>query len=236
MIELIVYPKSRESRLINPSPFCAKTEILLRLLGLKYSITEFKGNPGKFPYKKLPVIKDQDQIIADSSLIQDYLLRKHNLSIDEHLNKEDCAIGFAFCKMLEEFFYWSLLHERWFIDENWNRLKQVYFSHIPKIIRNPFTTFVRAATKKSAIGHGMSRHTDENIMKMGKTALNALSDFLGEKAYLLGDKPSSYDTTAFAFVASILHSPLGPTLKQHGESLSNLKRYDERMYESLFQS
>lgn len=235
MIELIVYPKNQNKQLINPSPFCAKTEIFLKLAGLEYKVTEFAGDPGKFPNKKLPVIKYKDQLITDSTLIQNFLLKEFNKDFDSHLSDVEKAQGFAFSKMLEEFFYWSLLHERWFIDSNWAKLRDDYFGHIPKLIRGFITGMVRKSTLKSAIGHGMSRHNDEVILNFGKECLKATSDFLGNKKFILGDQISSYDVTVYAFISSVIHSDLGPVLKEDVYKYSNLIEYDKNMFNLVFE-
>lgn len=235
MLELIVYPKDGNERLINPSPFCSKIEIFLKMNKVDYSLKQFLGNPAKFPNKKLPVIKDEGKIIFDSTLIIKYLNEKLKINNDAHLSKEDAATGFAFSKMMEEYFYWSLLHERWFIDKNWIKLRDEYFDHMPSLIRKPISGMIRKATRKSADGHGMSRHSDREVMAMGVESLNAISHFLGQKAYFLGEKPTSHDATAYAFISSILHSTLGPELRKHAEKMQNLVDYDERLYKEFMQ-
>ncbi|MCO5142103.1 MAG: glutathione S-transferase family protein [Oligoflexia bacterium] len=234
MLELIVYPKPENKRLINNSPFCAKAEIYLNLNKIKHTVFEYTGDPAKFPNGKLPVIKHNEQIIPDSSLIQKFLDKEHKIDMDSHLSNAEKAQGFAFAKMCEEYFYWSLLHERWFIDENWKNLKEQYFNNIPALIRGPITKMIRKQAKKSAIGHGMSLHPDETVLSLGKECLKALSDFLANKPFLLGDNLSSYDATAYAFISSVLHSPLGPELRKEAESYRNLREYDTRMYERVF--
>ncbi|MCB9073158.1 MAG: glutathione S-transferase family protein [Bdellovibrionaceae bacterium] len=236
MIELIVYPKPESAKLINNSPFCAKSEIYLRLNNIEHKVTEFKGNPSQFPNKKLPVISHNDKIIPDSSWIQKYVDNAFDIDMDSHLSNSQKAQGFAFTKMCEEYLYWSLLHERWFIDANWKNLVASYFDHIPALIRGPITNMIRKATKKSAIGHGMSRHTDEHIHTMGTECLKAISDFMGDHKFLLGDRISSYDATIYAFISSVLHSPLGPKLKAEAEKFDNLVAYDSRMYALTFLS
>jgi len=86
MIKLIVYPKTANSRWINPSPFCSKAEIFLELTKLDFEVKEFKGNPSKFPNKKLPVINDQGQIVCDSTVIMQYMGEKYNIDFDKHLS------------------------------------------------------------------------------------------------------------------------------------------------------
>lgn len=235
MIELIVYPKNKNPKLINPSPFCSKTEILLRLTNLDYKLNEYQGDPAKFPNKKLPVINYNSTIIPDSSLIQDFLIKEFKIKLDNHLSDFEKSQGFAINKMLEDHLYWSLLHERWLIDSNWEKLKADYFGHIPFLIRGLITKIIRKSNRKSALGHGMSRHSDKQVLDFGKKSIAALSAFLNDKDFILGEKVSSYDTTTYAFVSNLLHSELGPNLSEEVRNYNNLVDYDLRMYKLVFE-
>lgn len=234
MLELIVYPKGEIKKLINPSPFCAKVEILLRVLKIEHKIVEFRGNPAKFPNKKLPVINDNGKIIADSSIIQNHLLKKAKANLDFELSAEQKAIGFTLQKMIEEYYYWSLLHERWFIDSNWQKLKEDYFSHIPKLIRGMVTNLVRKSTRRNAEGHGLSRHSDDHVLNEGRKCIRVIANLLGDKKYIFGNTLSSFDIVVYAFIASTIHSPLGPEFQKEVNIHENLINYDKHMYSEVF--
>ncbi|SMF12373.1 glutathione S-transferase family protein [Pseudobacteriovorax antillogorgiicola] len=236
MLKLIVYPKGPDPKLINPSPFCAKSEVFLRMAHVEHKIEEFAGNPAKFAKKKLPVLEIKPgEYICDSYFIQKYLENQFSAKLDQHLSPDMHAEGFAFTKMLEEFFYWALLHERWFIDENWVKLRDSYFGHIPAILRKFLAGMIRKSSFKSAWGHGMSRHSDQDILSLGSECLKHLAHYLGQKPYILGDQVSSYDATSYAFIASVLHSHLGPELRKSAESYHYLRDYDQRMYQRVFE-
>ena len=115
--------------------------------------------------------------------------------MDDHLSELDKANGFTYVKMCEEFLYWSLLHERWFIDKNWENLKSQFFGDIPKFMRGFVSNMIRKNQKKSSVGHGMGRHSDQEIHEFGAKAIHAISVFLGNKDFFLGDKISSFDIT-----------------------------------------
>jgi len=42
MIELVVYPKGMNPQLINPSLFCSKSEIFIRLTGIDFKISKWE--------------------------------------------------------------------------------------------------------------------------------------------------------------------------------------------------
>ncbi len=231
MIELIVYPKPEDKRLINNSPFCSKTEIFLKLAKLEYKVTSFQGDPGKFAKGKLPAVKIKGKLVEDSSFIQKYLEKEFSLSMDAWLSDSEKAQGFAFVKMLENYLYWSILHERWLVDENWEKLRDGYFGAIPKFIRGFVTGKIRKKVRAAAVGHGMSRHSDSDIFDLGCECVKAVSDFLGSKDFILGDKVSSYDSSVYGFMACLIHSPYGNVIKDYTvKNHSNILDYDKRMF------
>ncbi|MBT4763197.1 MAG: glutathione S-transferase family protein [Bdellovibrionaceae bacterium] len=230
MIELIVYPKSNNSKLINNSPFCSKTEVFLRLANINYEVKNFEGNPSKFSKAKLPVVKFNNELVEDSGFIQKFLEKEFKVSLDSHLSNKEKAQGFAYTKMLEQYLYWSVLHERWFIEENWGKLRDEYFNKIPKLMRGFVTQMIRKKLKAATVGHGMGRHSDVEIFELGYESIDALSNILGENDYLLGNQVSSYDSTAYAFVASMIHSELGPKINNKVMEYPNLIEYDKRMF------
>lgn len=235
MLELIVYPKPKDIRLINNSPFCAKTEIFLRLAKIEHQITNFNGNPSKFKNSKLPVIHFNGKYICDSSHIKANLCDSFDIELDSHLSPSEMAIGHAFSCMVEDNFYWSILHERWFIENNWIRLKSDYFGHMPLPIRWFVPSIIQKNVLKSSKGHGMSRHSDQDIHEFGHQVIKSISHFLGEKKFLFGEKVSSYDATIYAFISNVMHSPYGPELSKAAKSYTNLIEYDNNMFKETYE-
>lgn len=234
MLELIVYPKSDDPKLRYFSPFCTKAEAFLKLAQVEYKITEFNGNPAKFPNSKLPVVQHNGQTIADSYFIQKYVEKTFGVDLNDHLSSELSAQGFMAEKMCEDHLYWAVVHERWFIDANWEKVKAMYFGHIPGFIRGFATGMIRKAMRKSSEGHGMSRHSDDKVIGFGREAIARLAALLGDRPFLLSDKVSSYDTSVYGTVSSVLHSTIGPELRAEAEKHPNLIAYDARMWDLTF--
>lgn len=229
VIELIVYPKPKVKELLSYSPFCAKAEFFLKISGLEHKITEFVGDPGKFPNGKLPTIKDGNEVVPDSYLIEKYLINKYELTIDDHLSKQDKAAGYAMVKMLEDYLYWCVVHERWLIDENWDKVKNKYFKAIPSIIRPIVFTMVRRKIRKDCYSQGIGRHTVENIYMFANQALEAFSNFLGDRYFLLGEKISSYDAAGYGFISNIVYCDLNPKIQIESSKYPNLEAYCARL-------
>ncbi|MFK7866779.1 MAG: glutathione S-transferase family protein [Alphaproteobacteria bacterium] len=233
MLELIVYPKSKEAGVLSFSPFCAKSEALLRFAKIDFKCTEFTGNPAKFSNSKLPVLRDGSREIHDSALIEAYLVDKFSLKLDDHLSETEKAQGFAFSRMQDEYLYWAVLCERWLEDENFAKLRDRYFAAIPSLIRPIMTGMIRSSMKKSTIGHGMGRHDPETRFQFGKAAIDALAQQLGDKPFLFGDQISSYDLTAHSFISNCLYIDLAPKLQAHAKSIKSLEPYAQRVFELL---
>ena len=82
-------------------------------------------------------------------------------------------------------------------------------------------------------GHGMGRHSAGEVENIGKADLIALSDFLDENPYLLGEEPTSYDATAYSFVAHTIQPDYDSSMKTFIKTLPNLTKYWERLTSTL---
>jgi glutathione S-transferase len=82
----------------------------------------------------------------------------------------------------------------------------------------------------------MGRHTTGEIETVGKADLTALSDFLGDKPYLLGREPTSYDATAYSFVAHTIQPDYDSRMKKFIKTLPNLTGYWERLTSMLYKA
>jgi hypothetical protein len=85
-------------------------------------------------------------------------------------------------------------------------------------------------------GHGMGRHTTDEIETVGKADLIALSDFLGDKPYLLGGEPTSYDATAYSFVAHMIQPDYDSRMKRFIKTLPSVMQYWDRLTSKLYKS
>lgn len=234
MIELLVFTCPESDRLMNYSPFCTKAEALLRLARIPYKRTPFTGNPGSLPKGKLPVIKHKGRLVADSFFIGEYLKTLPEYKLDQGLTEEQHADAFAYAKMCEEFLYWSILLERWAVDANWTVLRDLYFAGIPALIRGPITSIIRKSSLKSARGHGMGRHSPDEIIQLGEKALNALAVRLNGRPFLTGSEPVSYDASVYGFLVNILDCPqINPRLHAIMSNLSPLPMFVDRFYSCL---
>lgn len=228
MIQL--YQFSPAFGLPNASPFCMKLETYLRMAGLPYEVPPFtlrqlQGAPkGKMPY-----IVDGDRRLADSGLIIDHLKATYGDPLDGWLDPSQRATALAWQRLLEEHLYWALLYSRWIEPEGWALTKVVFFSQLSAPLSWIVPPLARRGMAKELHGHGMGRHSTEEIHALGCQDITALADFLDDKPYLMGAQPCSLDAVAYAFLANVLWAPVESVFKRHAQQYSQLKGYCQRM-------
>lgn len=218
----------------NASPFCMKLETYLRMAGLPYATPA--ADIRKAPKGKMPYIEDAGTTLGDSSLIIDYLKSRYGDPLDGHLRDEERAQALAWRVLMEEHLYWCLVYERWAIDANWELARAAYFGFLPAAVRRPLAALIRRKTLKQLQAQGTGRHARDEIYAIAKADVSALSTFLGTKPFFLGERPTSLDATAYAFIGNILWAPIESPLKAHALSLPNLAPYCERMKARYFAS
>lgn len=225
MIEL--YQFSPKFSVPNLSPFCLKLETWLKMASLDY-VVRHQDNPRMGPLGKLPYIKDDNTVLADSTLIIEYLKNKYNIHLDAHLDSQQNALAHACQSMVEEHLYWALVYHRW-LGEGWPQLKAHVLRSFPPVVRHLVPMLIQTQLKRDLHGQGLGRHSVEQINEFARKDLESLSQLLGDKTYMLGEQLSSVDATVFAILCELLHSSLSTPLKAVAESYPNLVRYEQHM-------
>jgi glutathione S-transferase len=206
------------------SPFVMKVEVYLRLTKIPYETVPFSGEAFfQAPKGKYPCIVDGNEKIADSNFIIDHLKKKYGNTLDAKLGPTERAAGHAIKRMLEENLYWVLVAERW-RDTNAAAENYSTFAGAP-------AELVQAVTDKmigDLNGQGMGRHTQDEIEDIGNRDLEALANVVADNEYLLGSEPSSYDATAYAFVAHVIQPDYDSRMKRFITRLPNLMGYWDR--------
>jgi glutathione S-transferase len=234
MIELHQYPAIWG--LPSLSPFCIKVEDFLKRNQVPYKIV-VESNPARGPKGKMPFIRDLTNggstVVTDSTFIINYLTETYFLQGAQ----SDPAIqaqGLAFQRMIEEHLYFVLLYSRWMDPIGWKVLKQEFTPLFPPLIGPPFLFLIRRQLIKQARAQGLGRHTQEEVYEIGRRDLKAISSFLGEKLFLLGDHWSAVDATLYAFLTTILKQPIQSELQAAVLNHPNLVAYHDRQDQVFF--
>ena len=87
----------------NPSPFCLKLELFLRMNNIPHEIVSTRTMG---PKDKIPYIAYNEEVVCDTDFIVEFLKKELKLSIDDHLDPLQKAIGHAAEQMTEECTFW----------------------------------------------------------------------------------------------------------------------------------
>jgi len=212
----------------DPSPFVMKTDVQLKMAGLSYKWQ--RGGPQAAPKGKIPFIDDDGLIVADSTFIRAHLESQYRVDLDSGLLTFERALAWSMERMLEDHLYFALLHARWMDDANFAKGPAHFFDGAPDGAREAGRERVRLVLH----GHGLGRHSDVEIAELAERSLGALSDFLGDKPYLMGERACGADATMFAMLAGILTPFFESRLRDLALGHRNLAAYAERMMQLYY--
>ena len=200
-------PPTRPWGTPNMSPFCCKLETYLRMAEVPYTTVaaDFRKAPkGKIPFVSI----DGGPLMGDSQLIIDEL--EHRLgerALDADLSPRDRALVRMVRRTMEEAFYFVGLYFRWKTDDGYAVLAPEFKKMLPAPFRI-LLPMIRRGTKKKLYAQGTGRHTASEVAAMGAADLAAVAELLGDRPFLLGDRPRTVDATIFAFLEGVLGFPL----------------------------
>jgi glutathione S-transferase len=231
MIELYQFPRSWG--IPNPSQFCVKIETYLRLAKIPYQLKN--AVPFQAPLKKLPFIVDGTARMGDSRLIIDHLKSVHGDLLDSWLTPAQKGVATAMQRLLEEHLYWVGMLTRWdYSEENWRVNRRAIFGWLPPVIRDLGALYYRRRIIGQLLGHGLGRLSEEAALTLGRQDLDALAEFLADKPYLMGERPSSLDASAYGVLINTLGCPIESPLKDYALSRTNLVEYCRRIQAECF--
>ncbi len=213
-----------------PSPFGLKAEALLAMSGLEYKVVA--GDVRKAPKGKLPLLIDGDLEIADSAMIKKHLEDAHGVDFDSSLSDEQLAIAKAVQRLVENHLYFAGIHFRWV--ENPGLVRDVFFKGIPSLPRKLIFKMILKKIKRDNDGHGMGRHTREEILAFAVEDFTALSVLLGKKKFMFGDKPTSIDATVFGAMEGAINASIDSAYRDEARKFINLVEYCERFKQQVF--
>lgn len=217
----------------NASPFCLKLETYLRMAELPYEIKKV-SNPAKAPKGKLPYIRLDGQLIADSDIIIDYLKARFGDKLDKKLTREHQGLSTLVSSTLSGEFYWQMLYMRWKNDAGWAQVNKAFFASMPFYLRAIIPRLLRKRVINALKIQGMGRLTEHEVLHQGYKTLDALAALMGDMKFFHGEQPTSIDAAIFGFLANIVWAPFDDPFKLHMQQHKNLLGYCERMWNSFY--
>ena len=99
------------------------------------------------------------------------------------------------------------MQTRWREDRGWETYLPVLAGgEVTLETRAPLDQF-REGIKAQVEGQGMGRRSNEEVHELAKIDLQAISDYLGQKLYFLGNDPHGIDASLYAILMHILYVP-----------------------------
>jgi len=108
-------------------------------------------------------------------------------------------------------------------------------SDLPKFLRGFIFGLIAKGVRKSAEGQGITRHTDAEIFDLGLDDVKAIEMTLGDKDFILADKPAEVDATAYAFLHGMAAEVFPTPIQAHIRSSEKLMAYLDRMDALVFE-
>jgi glutathione S-transferase len=218
----------------DASPFVMKVETYLRLTGQRYETVT--GDVRKAPRGQLPFVDVDGKIVPDSTAIVDHLEGARSEKLDAHLDARQRAAGLAFKSMLEEHLYFCVLFLRWMTDDGWTVFEPTLREMLRRAgVPSLLVGLVAKTARKQVIDRtrrqGVGRQARAEVVGAATRIVDALAEQLGDGPYFWGDKPTTYDATAYAFAAGVLCPAFDNEVRKHAATKKNLVAYADRIKE-----
>lgn len=230
MIKLYQFP--RPYGFPSFSPFCVKLETYFKMANIPYEnvlTLDTKSNPKKL----MPYIEVDGKIFGDSTLIIDKMVADNGDKVDFWLSTEQKAVSRSFVTLLENHLAAILAYFRWVYPQGWLQFREVLFAKAPKFIKVLVGRSVAKKVEKRIYASGL-RFSVEELLHLAKKDLQALSDYLGNKQFFFGDKPSALDGLLFAVIGGTVLLPIEMPLKDLTNQFSNLVEHAKRMQQMFY--
>lgn len=214
-------------------PFAIKLLAWLSLAGIPYEQV-IEDNPRKGPKGKNPWIELHGEQIGDSELIIGLLSRRYQIDLDEGLSPRDRAIGHAWRGIYEEHFHQILEWELFCHPAGAAYMRARIKTGMPPLIGTVVFPLMQSHFRRQLYARGIGRHAPNIIEAKGRADIDALSAFLGDRPFLVADRPTSADTAIFGLLAPMVRWPMQTPVAQYARSVPAIAAYCERMHRKCF--
>jgi len=221
------------------SPFVSFTDAYLRMAGIPFKAEIlYRGDLTATPKGKLPWIVDVDGTnVSDTQLIQYYLEEKYDNKLDGWLSKEQKAQAAIMNRAIGEFWYWIVVQTRYRRDEDfaiYDPLWVKFLAWLPVEQRAQPVSDFRDHLLTQFWHHGTGRNSEAEVEMIAAKLTDAMSDLLGDKPYMFGDKPSSLDANIYAGLVHVMFTPFPSPIGQYPKTKPNLVAYTDRIFDKYY--
>ena len=114
-------------------------------------------------------------------------------------------------------------------------VRERFFGHLVLPLRYLIFYMVKRKIRGDLWSHGIGRHSEQDLFGIAERDLLAVSEILGQKKFLFGEKPCLADAAVFAFiVASTWDCPRSPIAELTNSKAQNLEKHAQRMKEMFY--
>ncbi|XP_005109494.2 failed axon connections homolog [Aplysia californica] len=210
------------------SPFVIKLETYLRAAGIPY-VNKFDRKLG--PKGKIPWIQYNEHVMSDSQFCVEFLNQQFSVNLSRRLSPQEAALGQVVRRTAEEFIYWAIVWYRLCGDPSSTLYRQL---GLPA----PFIWYLRHESARRVAVHGIGRHSHDEVTKLTRDDLRALSVILGNKNFLFGnskEEVTEVDCALFGQLCELLWgTPLCPVAAEAREKFPNLEQFCLKMKEAFW--
>jgi glutathione S-transferase len=228
-----VFTFSPDWGLPSAGPFAIKLLAWLELAGIPYEQV-IEDNPHKGPKKKNPWIELDGERIGDSEVIIEVLSQAHKVDVDEGFSSEQRAVGHAWRRTFEEHFHQVLEWELFQHPAGQAYMRTAMTSKMPPVVGPVVFSMLKIHFAKQLHARGIARHPPDIIEAKGRADIDALAAFLGDRPFLLGNRPGTADAAVFGQLAPMISWPMATPVASYARSVKSIADYCERMREACF--
>ena len=215
------------------SPYVTKTDIHLKMAGLAYRKED--ANPADSPKGQIPfVILDDGQAIADSTFIRFHIEEEYGVDLDAGLDPVERATALAVEMLCEHQLAPAATYFRWMVPENFAKGPAHFFDRIPEPERATVIADVLMRVKASFLARGIGRHSIPEITALATRSFKAIETIMGEKPYLMGEKPCGADAFVFACLIASLTPYFSTPVREAALKFPTLIAYVSRMVDRFY--
>jgi len=227
-----LYQFPRSPVIPSMSPFCLKLETWLRMADINYENVDCspwtRSKEGLLPFVEL----DGKQYCDSSLIINELGKRLNKDALESNIPADQKGAAHAFERMLENCTLWSYITIRYGekMNESFSEKTVVPTKHLFQLQLMIFRWTYKKKIAKRMHGHGIGRHSRDDIVAIGLDDLRALSAFLGGKKFICGDQPCLVDAGLFGCLAQFAYFPVvTPHTELIKSECQNLQKYCDRI-------
>ncbi|EPY27830.1 hypothetical protein STCU_05508 [Strigomonas culicis] len=183
---------------------CSKVETFLRLANIEYEVVETRDMYGS-PTGMVPFIVHGEQVIADSRRIIEFLTTEHHVKLDRDLTSLDRATGTALVDMIDynmnpTFFRLAFIEHPAVATALLSKAFHVP-SFVARLFVCSFAGYLQSRLRIAPFG-ALTRAQYENEFLRD---CEAVEQQIGDKPFLFGDEPTSYDCAVYALFVPFIN-------------------------------